>query len=100
MRHRKLFAASLALVTAIGLGGCSSGWSDADLASVESYCATAADWHADSCASWIDGIYRLSNCDPEQAKRVIDRIIAEYNGAPALSIAENYELVGCSYGAR
>jgi hypothetical protein len=36
----------------------------------------------------------------DQAKRVIDRVVAEYNGAPAVSIAEGYQLVGCEYGAR
>ena len=40
------------------------------MASVESYCSTTADRHSDSCDSWIDGIYRLSDCDPNQAKRV------------------------------
>ena len=94
----------MAIATFVALAvlgsSCSSAWSDAELNSVAYYCETAAQQHADSCASWIDGISRLSNCDTEQAKRIIDRIIQEYNGAPSLSVAENYELVGCEYGAR
>ncbi|MFW2338562.1 MAG: hypothetical protein ACN4GK_00790 [Acidimicrobiia bacterium] len=88
------------LLIASGTSACSSDWSDAELRSVESYCEATAGGHAGSCASWIDGIHRLSNCDTDQAKRVIDRVISEYNGAPAVSIAEGYELVGCEYGAR
>jgi hypothetical protein len=49
--------------------------------------------------TWIDGIQRLSNCEIDQAKRVIDRVAAECNGAPAVSIAEGYQLVGCECGA-
>lgn len=92
--------ATVLIAVAIVATGCSSAWSDGDLASVEAYCSATAGSHSDSCSSWIDGIHRLSDCDPDQAKRVIDRIVAEYDGAPALSIAENYERVGCSYGAR
>ena len=87
------------LLIAIGTSACSTDWSDAELRSVESYCEATAGEHAGSCASWIDGIHRLSNCDMDQAKRVIDRVVAEYNGAPAVSIAEGYQLVGCECGA-
>ena len=97
---KKYFLAATCLALALIASACSSDWSDADLTSVESHCAANAEEHSASCASWIDGIHRLSDCDPDQAKRVIDRIIAEYNGAPALSVAENYQRVGCSYGAR
>ena len=91
----------LLLVTALFVASCgSSDWSETEKESVTFYCATHAGEYGDSCASWIDGIYRLSDCDPDQAKRVIDRIIAEYNGLPARSIAENYEAAGCSYGTR
>ena len=79
---------------------CSSAWSDAEMRSVESYCESVAGEYAGSCASWIDGIHRLSNCDREQAKQIIDRVVLEYNGAPAVSVAEGYELVGCEYGER
>ena len=90
------------VVTSIALmaSACSSAWSDAEMRSVESYCESAAGEYAGSCASWIDGIHRLSNCDREQAKQIIDRIVLEYNGAPAISVAESYELVGCEYGER
>ena len=85
---------------AIGTSACSSAWSDAELRSVENYCDATAGDHNGSCASWIDGIHRLSNCDMDQAKRVIDRVVAEYNGAPEVSIAEGYQAVGCEYGER
>ena len=90
------------VVVAFGLlaSACSSGWSDAEMRSVESYCESVAGEYAGSCASWIDGIHRLSNCDREQAKQIIDRVVLEYNGAPAVSIAEGYELAGCEYGER
>ena len=93
---------AIAIASALAVLGsaCSSAWSDAELNSVTYYCETAAQQHAESCASWIDGISRLSNCDTDQAKRIVDRIVQEYNGAPALSVAENYELAGCEYGAR
>ena len=91
-----LLVVGFALMTS----ACSSGWSDAEMRSVESYCESVAGEHAGSCASWIDGINRLSNCDREQAKQIIDRVVVEYNGAPAVSVAEGYELVGCEYGER
>ena len=100
MQYRQMILFPFLMVFTLGFAGCSSAWSDAEASSVQGYCSAAAGEHADSCASWIDGISRLSNCDPDQAKRVIDRIVAEYNGVPALSVAENYQLVGCEYGAR
>jgi hypothetical protein len=97
---RKRLLVTIMVLLALTASACGSDWSDADMESVEFYCATHAGGYGESCASWIDGIYRLSDCDPDQAKRVIDRIIAEYNGAPARSIADNYAAVGCSYGSR
>lgn len=88
------------MLCVLALAACSNAWSEADLESVSAYCQSTAGEHASSCDSWIDGIHRLSNCDVLQARRVIDQIVAEYNGAPALSVAENYERVGCEYGAR
>ena len=90
----------LLVIVSLFAAGCSSDWSDADYESVQAHCDATAEDHSTSCSSWVDGIYRLSDCDPDQAKRVIDRIVAEYNGATARSIAENYERVGCAYGRR
>lgn len=96
---RKALIATLAM-TLIATA-CSSGWSDSELDAVGSYCETAAGEFAASCASWIDGIYRLSDCDTRQARQIIDRIVDEYRGlVPAISVAEHYERVGCSYGQR
>ena len=100
MKLRTRTVVLLVVAFALMAAACNSAWSDAEMRSVESYCESVASEYAGSCASWIDGIHRLSNCDREQAKQIIDRVVLEYNGAPAISVAESYELVGCEYGER
>ncbi len=97
MKRSSLLGVVLALLI---VTGCSSAWSDADIARVTGHCTANAGFHADRCASWVADIHAESNCDPQQAMGVVDQIIAEYNGAPTRSVAENYELQGCRYVGR
>ncbi len=82
------------------VAGCGSGWSDAEVGLVTDYCMSVGGFDAERCPYFVSTIHAESDCDPEQAKAVIDRIFAELNGAPALSVAENYRLQGCRYVGR
>lgn len=90
---KRPLACALALVA---LSGCGSDWSDTETRSVAAHCAASGEFDPTRCAEIAATIRAESNCTPDQAKAVIDRIAAEYHGAPSLSVAENYELQGCT----